>query len=601
MRFMPSMPPVLPLYGFLSLLARKLRPLLPALALALAAEPAGLRAADDYKLGPDSFPKDGVPRGRVEKFSWTSTNLFPGTVRDGWVYVPAQYKPSEPACLMVFQDGGGYVSTNGSYRVPTVFDNLIHEGSMPVTLGLFLNPGVVPAPSSNALPRYNRSFEYDSMGDRYARFLLEEVIPDLARKYALKTGPESRAIAGASSGAICAFTAAWERPDAFGRVFSTIGTYVGLRGGNEYPTLIRKTEPKPIRVFLQDGSADLNIYGGNWWVANQDMLSALEFAGYEVTHVWGDGGHNGKHGGAIFPDAMRWLWKNHDQPIAKGKGSKQPIMQILIPGEEWTQVSQGHGFTEGPIANGDGEVFFTDIPNSRIHKVSLDGRVSVFAENTGQANGLAFSADGYLYAAASGKMAILRYDPTGKEETVLEGVTSNDCVSRVNDGYFTDPNNKRVYHVDAEGAKRVVDEGIPFPNGVVTSPDQTLLYVADTRGQFVYSFQIREDGSLTHKQPYFHLHLPDASTGSGADGMKVDTEGRLYVTTSLGIQVCDQAGRVNGIIPKPQNKWLSNVAFGGRDFNELYVTCGDKVFKRKTKAKGVHSFRPPIKPPAPRL
>lgn len=559
------------------------------------------QAADDYKLGPDSLAKEGVPRGRVEKHSWTSTNVFPGTVRDYWIYTPAQYKPSEPACLMVFQDGGGYVSTNGSYRVPTVFDNLIHEGSMPVTIGVFINPGVVPAPSSNALPRFNRTFEYDSMGDRYVRFLLEEILPEVSKTHALKPDPGSRAIAGASSGAICAFTAAWERPDAFGRVFSTIGTYVGLRGGNEYPTLVRKTEPKPIRVYLQDGSADLNIYGGNWWIANQDMLSALEFAGYEVTHAWGDGGHNGKHGGAIFPDAMRWLWKDHAKPITKGSGSKQPVLQILIPGEEWSLVSQGHEFTEGPIANEAGEIFFTDIPRSKIHKVALDGSVSVFAENTGQANGLSFGSDGFLYAAASGKKAITRYDPSGKEETILEGVTSNDCVSRVNDGYFTDPNNKRVYHVDSEGRHRVVDEGIAFPNGLIVSPDHSLLYVADTRGQFVFSFQIKEDGSLAHKQPYFHLHLPDAATGSGADGMKVDTEGRLYVTTSLGIQVCDQAGRVNGIISKPQNKWLSNIAFGGRGMNEIYVTCGDKVYKRVTKARGVLSFKPPIKPPAPRL
>ncbi|MBI3191097.1 MAG: gluconolactonase, partial [Pedosphaera parvula] len=285
-------------------------------------------AADDYALGPDSQVQPGVPHGTLTKASWTS-KIFPGTVRDYWVYVPAQYDAAKPACVMVFQDGAGYASTNGSWRVPVGFDNLIHRKEMPVTIGVFINPGVVPATSTNALARYNRSFEYDGLGDQYARFLLEEILPEVAKSYNLSMNGNDRAIGGASSGAICAFTAAWEQPDQFSRVFSTIGTYVGLRGGNDYPTLIRKTEPKPIRVFLQDGSGDLNIYGGNWWVANQDMLSSLEFGGYEVTHVWGDGGHNSKHGGALLPDALRWLWKDWPAPIKTGVGSKQPLMDIL--------------------------------------------------------------------------------------------------------------------------------------------------------------------------------------------------------------------------------------------------------------------------------
>ena len=180
-------------------------------------------------------------------------------------------------------------------------------------------------------------------------------------------------------------------------------------------------------------------------------------------------------------------------------------------------------------------------------------------------------------------------------------VESNDLVVLEERGYWTDPNNKKVWFADGQLQPRVVDTGITFPNGVIASPDQSLLYVADTRGQFVWSFQIQPDGSLAHKQRYFHLHLPDGETDSGADGMAVDTQGRLYVTTRLGLQICDQAGRVNSIIPKPQKAWLSNVCFGGSNLDELFITCGDKVYKRKTKAKGVLAFQPPIKPPAPRL
>jgi sugar lactone lactonase YvrE/predicted alpha/beta superfamily hydrolase len=547
------------------------------------------------------MPREGVPRGKVTKHSWTS-KIFPGTVRDYWIYVPAQYDSGTPACLMVFQDGGGYVNTNREYRVPTVFDNLIHRKEMPVTIGVFINPGVVPPPHSNALPRFNRSYEYDGLGDTYVRFFLEEILPEVRKTYNITTNAAGRAIAGASSGAICAFTAAWERPDAFSKVFSTIGTYVGLRGGNDYPTLIRKTEPKPIRVFLQDGSNDLNIYGGNWWVANQDMLSALQFAGYDVKHEWGDGSHNGRHGGAIFPEAMRWLWRDYPAPVKAGDGSKQPVMTILVAGEGWQLVSEGHRFTEGPVANEKGELFFTDIPNDRIHKVSADGRVSVFAEQTGGANGLKFGPDGKLYACANGKKQIVAYDAEGKASVVAEDVTSNDLVvNHKAEIYFTDPNNRQVWFVSKDGKKQVVDRGIGRPNGIALTPDQSLLLVADTSGQFVYSFQIQADGSLAHKQRYFHLHMPDAATQSGADGMTVDANGTLYVTTSAGLQFCDQAGRVNGIISKPQAAWLSNVTFGGAGLSDLYVTCGDKVFRRKTKTKGVLPWQAPFMPRAPRL
>jgi enterochelin esterase family protein len=206
---------------------------------------------------------------------------------------------------MIFQDGAGYVAEDGRWRVPIVFDNLIHKHEMPVTIGIFINPGVLPARSDAEQARYNRSFEYDALGDRYARFLIEEILPEVGKQYNLSSDPNDRAISGLSSGGICAFTAAWNRPDAFHRVISFIGSYTNLRGGEIYASLIRKTEPKPLRVFLQDGKNDLNLYAGSWYIANQDMASALEYAGYDSTFVVGTEGHNAKHGGAILPDALR--------------------------------------------------------------------------------------------------------------------------------------------------------------------------------------------------------------------------------------------------------------------------------------------------------
>ncbi len=556
-----------------------------------------------YALGPDSQPQPGVPTGREEKFPLPTSRVFPGADHECWVYVPAQYNPARPACVMIFQDGGGYVTRDGAWRVPVVFDNLIARKEMPVTIGIFINPGVVPEARDGALARYNRSFEYDGLGDRYARFLIEEVLPEVGRKYALSPDPDDRAIGGASSGAICAFTAAWERPDAFRRVFSTIGTYVGLRGGHDYPTLVRKYEPKPLRVFLQDGLNDLNIYGGDWWVANLAMHRSLVWAGYEVEAVWGDGGHDSKQGAAILPDALRWLWKDHGTtPVAiHPDRTRSNAAQWADLSRGWELVSEGHGNTEGPCANAAGEVFFTDSPNAKIFKIALDGTVSVFAENTDGADGLALGPDGRLYATTQ-KQSVVAFDPEGRKSVVATGFAPNDLVVAKNGNiYVTEYNTRKVWLIPAGTSEaRVVDEGINRPNGVVLSPDQTLLYVADTAGQFVYSFQIAGDGSLRHKQPYFHLHRPDAGA-SDADGLCVDKDGRLYVASGAGVQICDQAGRVNAILGKPAPGWLSNVDFGGPDLDTLYATGGSKVWRRRMNVRGFRYADGPITPEKPRL
>ena len=561
-------------------------------------------AADDYVPGPDSKPQEGVPKGEVLKFEFNDSKVFPGTVRDYWVYVPAQYTGEKSVPVHINQDGI-------QWNAPVVFDNLIAKKEIPVMIGVFVMHGRVPARDGNAaLDRYNRSVEYDGLGDSYAKFLLEELLPDVEKQKAtdgrlikLSKKGNDRCIAGSSSGAIAAFTAAWERPDKFSRVFSSIGTYVDQRGGNDYPVMIRKFEPKPLRVFLQDGSNDANGTGGNWFLANQEMLSAFEFAGYEVNHVWGDCGHNGKHATAILPDALRWLWKDWPTPVAKGVGSRAPVMEVLGEGSEWELVGEGYGFTEGPAVNAKGEVFFTDIPNSRIHKIDLEGKVSVFAENTGKANGLMFGPDGRLFACASGNKQIVSYDESGKSSVVAEGVESNDlCVGQNGNIYVTDPPNRQVWLIKPDGSKQVVDKDGPgFPNGVRLTPDQSLLLVADMKGQFVWSYHINEDGTLSARQPYHHLRIADGNTESGADGMTTDVKGRLYVTTHLGIQFCDQAGRVNGIIAKPQRRWLANIVFGGANFDQLFACCSDKVYKRKTATKGVRSAETPIKPEKPRL
>jgi enterochelin esterase family protein len=278
------------------------------LALWLCIQAAVLQAKDDYKLGPNSLEQPGVPQGVLNKHTWKS-KTFPGTVRDYWVYVPAQYDPNQPACVMVFQDGWGYANPKGQFRVPIVFDNLIYKKDMPVTIGIFINPGTFPPADPDNKVVSNRSFEYDSLTDQYATFLEKEILPRVAKDYNLRKDPAGRAIGGISSGGICAFTVAWQRPDLFSKVLSHVGSFTNIRGGDVYPGLIRKTKPKPIRVFLQDGSGDLDNQAGSWPLANQQMDKALKFARYDYQFVYGDGGHNGKHGGAILPESLRWLWR----------------------------------------------------------------------------------------------------------------------------------------------------------------------------------------------------------------------------------------------------------------------------------------------------
>ncbi|MBA4062420.1 MAG: esterase [Isosphaera sp.] len=284
--------------------------LLPAAGLAALLVCSAAPAADDYAHGPDSVPHPDVPKGKVTQHRWKTSKVFEGTERDYWVYVPAKYDGKTPACLMVFQDGATYANEKGQYRAPVVFDNLIHKGEMPVTVGVFVNPGKFPTPGKEEKDwRSNRSFEYDTPSDAYVRFLETEILPEVAKTVKFRDDPASRAICGASSGGICAFTAAWERPDRFGKVLSHIGSFTNIRGGDVYPGLIRKTERKPVRVYLQDGGGDLDNLHGNWPLANRAMAAALRHMEYDYKLVYGDGAHNGRHGGATLPDALRWLWR----------------------------------------------------------------------------------------------------------------------------------------------------------------------------------------------------------------------------------------------------------------------------------------------------
>jgi gluconolactonase len=509
--------------------------------------------------GADSLEQPGVPKGEVIKGELAASAIYPGTWREYWVYVPAGLDRTQPAPVMVFQDGL-------QYQAPVVFDNLIARKAIPKMVGVFVMHGRVKAGREDARDRMNRSVEYDTFSDAYARFLLEEMLPFVEKTHGLvlTKDPNARAIAGNSSGAIAAFAAAWTRPDAFRRVFSAIGTYVGLRGGNNVALHVRLSEPKPIRVFLQDGSRDLNNYTGDWFMTNQDMLSALTYAGYDVAHEWGDGEHNSRHATAIFPKVVEWLWTGYPAPIVANaaKASKQDVTQITILGEDWTPVDeplQAAGWVPGP--------------------------------------------DERRYAASRATKQILARRDNGPTTVVAERTPATALtVSHAGHVYAVDETSHALFFVPKGGVSKQIDEALARPAGVALSADQSTLYVADAGRQLSYAYRIQADGTPGDKQPYLYVHhMPGAPHDSEAAGMAVDTEGRIYMATGLGVQVFDQLGKCHGILRLPGQGRATTVTFGGPEFKHLLVTRGGTIYARKINATGAPSFLKPVTPPAPRL
>lgn len=304
-----------------------------------------------YPLGDEHQVHDAVPKGKLEGPFLHHSDIIEDTVRKYWVYVPQQYTGDKPAALLVFQDGARAINPEGSIRVPQVLENLIAKKQIPVTIGVFITPGQrgdeFPDSIGTGNPN-NRDREYDVLTDDYARMVIEEILPKVEEKYKLSDNPRDRAIGGSSSGAICAFTVAWERPDEFQNVISFIGSFTNIHGGHVYPDLVRETEKKPIRIFLQDGVNDLRSPQNlerDWHIQNQKMVAAFQEKEYDMAHVFGEGGHSDDHGGAMLPYMLRWIWRDHpdvkptDEDLVAKAAAIEPERQELFPGfDESKQV-----------------------------------------------------------------------------------------------------------------------------------------------------------------------------------------------------------------------------------------------------------------------
>jgi enterochelin esterase-like enzyme/sugar lactone lactonase YvrE len=552
---------------------------------------------------PDAVPRDDIPTGTVEKMEPWESQIFAGTTRDWAIYVPAQYKTEEPAALMVFQDGEGARDVTGRWRVPVVFDNLIARGDMPPTIAIFINPGHDKSRPRQSGRYSNRSLEYDSLGDRYVRFLLEEMIPEVRKRYNISDDPEMHAIGGSSSGAICAFTAAWERTDYFRKVYSSVGSFTNLRGGDVYSSLVRKTEPKPIRVYMADTSGDADNPFGSWWWANQQMASALAYMGYDVRFDQAEGyAHNADFGGAKFPEAMKWLWRKEKfTPMLDTSGDlggDLTLLNLLIPGESWEVAADNLGFADALCSDKDGNVYFCDMKAGVVYHISAnDGSKTEIAKES--VSGLEFSPDGsLLYACQGSKNRVITINPsTGEVKTVAEGVKPND-LAVTSDGFilFTDTGASQVTRINPKtGEVKPVDTGITKPNGIALSSDGGTLAVSDYGGTQTWTFRVNTGGVLDAKMPTMPMRLainpkgefrfndpPPYSETSHGDGMAVDKAGRYYVTSGLGVQIFDPTGRPCGVLPKVNpTEPLVTCILAGEGHSSLYIAHGTKIYRRK--------------------
>ena len=540
---------------------------------------------DHYRVAfdPATVRNENVAEGEVIKRSFNESKIYPMTSRDYWIYVPAAYDASKPACLFVCLDGV-------QYNAPTVFDNLIATGQMPVTIGVFVNPGVVRDAEGGVI-RYNRSNEFDRTDGAFARFLIEELLPEVERLTAtdgrpirLSTNPNDCAIAGSSSGGICAFTAAWARPDRFGRVFSAVGTYVSMRGGNEYQAIIRKTEPRPLRIFLQDGLYDVwNGIFGDWYEANILVESALNFSGYEVAHTWGRGGHSNTHANRVFPDVMRWLWKGWPRAVQAGKSQNDMLSAILPDEGGWTRVEDAR-VADKMFVYGDKIVF-------------ADGDKVCDAEGNDvarlKANERLIGADAEVLYLSNVKNEIIRVAAGRRSKIATAQNKVEQLIATDNLNYYFVCENS-VVKVDAKGVMTVVNDGLKCGTSLAIYPNHRLLICNEPNTRWLLSYVVDEQGQPMAGQRFYWLHNTTGDDSQQVGQMTFDENGNLYVATAMGVQICDQNGRVRAILPLPDSAPIRSLAFVG---TKLYVANErGEIYVRELKVAGAQPWQSATSP-----
>lgn len=524
-----------------------------------------------------------VPIGKTEQFTFFSSKIFPGTVRDVVVFIPAQYDGSKPACVHVQQDG-----YNDAWK--NQLELLIGHDDIPVMVSVFITPGNLNAPD-NSKPRVNRSFEYDGRGDSYARMVVEEILPEVSKRYNLNLSESGndRSIMGGSSGGIAAFNASWERPDYFNKSYSFSGSYVSFRGGHELPMLVRKYEAKPIRTYQLTGTNDMVNCAGNWYLEDQQMDKALEFSGYDYVFKILEGEH-GVGGLDYFADAMRFLWRDWPTPIKAGASAPR-VRDVIKPDEGWTIAAENINGTS-PVMDSKGNVYF--INSDKISRIEENGKITAFAGSK-KANGLAVGANDEIYSVSSITGDLLKYQPDGKSKKIASDIKGNYIMARP-DGrlYVTTSNPEKSVILVQNGTKKTVDSGLKKATGLAYRPDQWLLAVADGDSKWAYSYQINSDGTLSNKERYFWLHVDDNDDDSGCETVCYAKEAQILIATRMGIQICADGGATQVILPLPDRSRVMGMALGGAEQDILYAFGGGKIWKRNVKIHGIGAFSPYI-------
>ncbi len=537
-----------------------------------------------------SLQAEEILAGEIKNFRFSDSKVFPGTEREVTVFIPKQYDGSKPACV--------YVKTDGyNPREKTLLETMIASKEMPVTVGVFVRPGEVPAPMKGTLGRRNRDFEYDGVSDNHVRFLIDELLPFIAKTYGLNlsTDGNDRCMAGGSSGGIAAFTAAWNRPDAFSRVYAASGSWVAFRGGHEFPTMVRKFEAKPIRGFLTTATRDMENCAGDWFLADQEMDKALKSSGYDYQFRVIDGRHVAGYG-EHWMEAMAFLWKAWPERVKAGPSAPR-AREILVQGEGWELVAEGFKSTRGPASNAEGEIFFADTSGNKIYRIDLSGKVVEFVADAAQAHGVTIGTDGALDAVSEKSGKLMRYSEDGNGTVMLEGLSGHSILAVPNGGFYVSSNGEgrsdlgTVWYVK-DGQKRQVDSGLKFATGMAYRPDQWLLSVAAGHSKWVYSYQMREDGSLSNKEAFFHLHVSDWDDDAGTESVCYSVEGRQFMATRSGVQISADDGPTQIILPMPDGSRVTGVCLGGKDGDTLFAFCGQKIWKRKVQHHGMGVFTP---------
>ncbi|MFO0883459.1 MAG: RICIN domain-containing protein [Pirellulales bacterium] len=543
------------------------------------------------KYEPPKIKPEEILPGTTKQFTFKHSKIFPGTVRDVTVFIPAQYDGSKPACVYVKTDGFNPLEK-------TLMETMIATKEMPVTIGVFVRPGDLPAPMKGTAGRRNRDFEYDGVSDNKVRFLVEELLPYIAKEYQLNlsTDGNDRCISGGSSGGIAAFTAAWNRPDAFSRVYAASGSWVAFRGGHEFPTMVRKFEAKPIRAFLTTATRDMENVAGDWFLLDQEMDKALKFSGYDYQFRI----INGQHVAGYmehWQEAMAYLWRDWPGRVKAGPSAPR-AQEVLIPGEDWQLVSDGETkSTRGPATNAAGEVFFADTSANKLYRIGADGKLGIFVEDAAHAHCVTIGADGSVFTVSEKADRLMRYDATGKSSVVMEGILGHSILARPDGAFYVTTNGDKAHDSGSvwlirDGKKTEVDSGIKFPTGMAYRPDQWLLSVAEGHSKWVYSYQINDDGTLAHKERFFHLHVADWEDDAGPESLCYSLEGRQFIATRSGIQISADDGPTQIILPVPGGGRVTGVAIGGPQNDMLFAFCMNKIWKRKIQQHGVGAFSP---------